>query len=98
MEDINKKAHDDELNKSKPELFVDESDSADKWYKTKTLDEKSGAEKRKALYCLVQTSDLRAAVKILDEGMKGTMADYEIVSIAETNIFDVFNFKESETA
>lgn len=84
------------------ELFVDESDIADKWYKTKlnfvTIDEKSGAEKRKALYCLVQTSDLHAAVKILDEGMKGTMADYEIVSIAETNILDVLNFKESETA
>ncbi|NLG03019.1 MAG: DUF4494 family protein [Clostridia bacterium] len=62
------------------------------------LDEKSGAEKRKAFYCLVQASDLRAAVKRLDEGMKGSMADYEIVSIAETNIFDVFNFKESETA
>jgi len=27
-----------------------------------------------------------------------TKKDYEIVSIAETNIFDVFNFKESETA
>ena len=53
---------------------------------------------KKAFYCLVQASDLRAAAKRLDEGMKGSMADYEIVSIAETNIFDVFNFKESETA
>ena len=40
-----------------------------------------------------QASDLRDAVKRLDKGMEGTMADYEIASIAETPIMDVFHYK-----
>lgn len=42
---------------------------------------------------LVQASDLRDAVKKLDEGMKGTMADYVISSIAETAIMDVYPYE-----
>jgi len=41
---------------------------------------------------LVQASDLRDAVKKLDEGMKGTMADYEIASVTETPIMDIFPY------
>ena len=32
------------------------------------------------------------------EGMKGTMADFEIVSIAETPIMDVYRMKVKEDA
>lgn len=39
---------------------------------------------------LVQAADLRDAVKKLDEGMKGTMADYQIVSVSETPIMDIY--------
>ena len=71
-------------------------DAADRWFKCKlyfiTLDEKSGAEKKTATNVLVQASDLRDAVKKLDEGMKGTMADYVIASIAETAIMDVYPY------
>jgi hypothetical protein len=35
---------------------------------------------------------LRDAVKKLDEGMKGTMADYQISSIAETALMDVYPY------
>ena len=42
---------------------------------------------------LVQASDLRDAVKKLDEGMKGTMADYVIASVAETAIMDVYPYE-----
>ena len=42
---------------------------------------------------LIQASDLRDAVKRLDKGMEGTMTDYEIASIAETPIMDVFHYK-----
>ena len=42
---------------------------------------------------LIQASDLRDAVKRLDKGMESTMADYEIASIAETPIMDVFHYK-----
>ena len=41
-------------------------------------------------HVLVQAADLRDAVKKLDAGMKGTMADYIICSVAETAIMDVF--------
>ena len=58
-----------------------------------TLDEKSGAEKKSNQNMLIQASDLRDAVKRLDKGMEGTMADYEIASIAETPIMDVFHYK-----
>ena len=76
------------------ELFFDES--GDRWYKCKvnfiTLDEKSGAEKKTATNVLVQAADLRDAVKKLDEGMKGTMADYVIASVAETALMDVYPY------
>ena len=71
--------------------------TADRWFKCKlffiTLDEKSGAEKKTSTTVLVQASDLRDAVKKLDEGMKGTMADYVIASVAETAIMDVYPYE-----
>lgn len=79
------------------ELFPSEEESADRWYKCKlwfiTLDEKSGAEKKTATNVLVQAADLRDAVKKLDEGMKGTMADYVIASVQETAIMDVYPYE-----
>ena len=70
------------------ELFPSDEESADRWFKCKlifiTLDEKSGAEKKTSTQVLVQAADLRDAVKKLDEGMKGTMADYQIGMVSET--------------
>ena len=78
------------------ELFFCEEDSADRWFKCKltfiSLDENSGAEKKTSSNVLVQAADLRDAVKKLDEGMKGSMMDYVISSMAETAIMDVFPF------
>ena len=82
------------------ELFPSNMEDADKWFRCKlafiTLDEKSRAEKRITTNVLVQASDLREAVKNLDEGMKGTMADYAIVSVAETAIMDVYPYAAKE--
>lgn len=79
------------------EIFPSDEEAADKWYKCKlyfvTLDEKSGAEKETATNILVQAADLRDAVKKLDEGMKGTMADYVIASVTETAIMDVYPYQ-----
>ena len=61
-----------------------------------TLDEKSGTEKKSNQTMLVQAADLRDAVKRLDKGMEGTMADYEIAAIAETPIMDVFHYNASK--
>ncbi|MDC2303795.1 DUF4494 domain-containing protein [Bacteroides stercoris] len=82
------------------ELFPCEEEAADRWFKCKlvfiTLDEKSGAEKKTSTQVLVQAADLRDAVKKLDEGMKGTMADYQIASVAETAIMDVYPYSAEE--
>lgn len=79
------------------ELFETDDDEADRWFKAKvnfiTLDEKNGVEKKTAQNMLVQASDLRDAVKRLDKGMESTMADYEIASMAETPIMDIFHYK-----
>lgn len=83
------------------ELFHSEEESADRWFSCRlefvTLDEKSGAEKKIKTNVLVQAADLRDAMKKLDEGMKGTMADYNAVCIKETALMDVFPFSEKES-
>ena len=80
------------------ELVFSDEEAADRWFKSKllfiTLDEKSGNEKKVATNVLIQASDLRDAVKKLDEGMKGTMADYIISSMAETQIMDVYRYTD----
>ena len=80
------------------EIFQSEDESADRWYKCKlwfvTVDEKNGLEKKTGAYILVQAADLREAVRRLDEGMKGTMSDYLISSVAETSIMDIFPYTE----
>ena len=74
------------------EIFWDES--GDRWYKVKvnfiTIDEKTASEKRTVSYILVLASSFRQAYDNFESGMKGTVADYEIESVAETKIMDVF--------
>lgn len=79
------------------EIFFSEEVTADRYFKCKllfiTLDEKSGKEKTTSTQILIQAADLRDAVKKLDEGMKGTMADYQIASVSETKIMDVYLYE-----
>lgn len=74
------------------EIFFNEG--ADRYYLVKvnfiTLDENSGIEKKTVSQILVQASDFEDAVEKFKIGMKGTLADYEIASITETMIMDVF--------
>ena len=76
------------------ELFFNEN--GDRYYKIKvyfiTLDEKSGAEKKTAAQMLAQASTLKEAIAVLEEGMKGTLSDYTIASVTETQLMDVFPF------
>jgi hypothetical protein len=75
------------------EIFRD--DSADKWYLVKcafiTIDEKTAAEKKSVSLILVAGNNFRHAFDNFMEGMKGTMADFEIVSISETAYLDVYS-------
>lgn len=81
------------------EIFYSDEDAADRWFRCKvafiTLDEKSGAEKRTSTYMLVQATNLRDAIKKLDKGMEGTMADYQITAVSETLIMDVYPYAAS---
>ena len=74
------------------EMFIDPD--GDKWYRAKvmfiTLDEKSGAEKKSASIMLIQAKDFQTAIKNLENGMKGTMSDWEINTLSETVIMDVY--------
>lgn len=76
------------------ELFFNEN--GDRFYKIKvyfiTLDEKSGAEKKTAAQMLAQACTLKEAISVLEDGMKGTLADYTIASVTETQLMDVFPF------
>lgn len=73
-------------------MFFDST--GDKWYRAKvmfiTLDEKTGEEKRAASIIFVQAKDFKTALANLEEGMKGTMTDWEINTIQETAIIDLY--------
>ena len=57
-----------------------------------SLDEKTGKEKKTAYYYLVQAEDLEHAKNNINEFMKSSMADYEISSISETSVLDVYEY------
>ena len=65
-----------------------------RWYKAKvqfiTIDEKSEKEKRSNVIYLVQACSVHNACDNIDNTMKGSMVDYDIVSVAEQPIIDVF--------
>lgn len=76
------------------EIFFNEN--GDRFYKIKvyfiTIDEKSGAEKKTATQMLTQASNLKEAIEVLEKGMKGTLANYEIASVTETALMDIFPY------
>lgn len=83
------------------EIFESNDAAADRWFKAKvayiSLDEKTGAEKRSNQQVLIQGTDIREAVKTLDKAMEGTLGEWVLVSIAETQIMDVYRYKKVES-
>ena len=82
------------------EIFFSDDEMADRWYKAKlqfiTIDEKTEKEKRSNVIYLVQAGTLNGAIKNVDEVMGGTMIDYVIVSLAETKLMDVYEYRKNE--
>ena len=74
------------------EIFYHEG--GDRYYLVKaafiSYDNKTDTEKKSISQILVQACDLEEALNNFNEGMKGTVDDYTIVSIAETAIMDIF--------
>lgn len=82
------------------EIFFSDIDDDDLWFKARlafiTIDEKKDKEKRtyvkKRTYVnyLIQAKSIERAKRYVDEVMGKTMIDYELKSLSETKIFDVF--------
>lgn len=79
------------------EIVENGADSADKWFKAKlmfvTYDEKTSKEKKQAVYFIVKASDINNAHICVVEHMKGSVMDYEIATLDETKIMDLFRYK-----
>lgn len=75
------------------EIFRD--DRADKWYLAKvafiTIDEKTAAEKRAISQILVAGSSFDGAYDNFKDGMKVVMGDFDLVSLTETALLDVYS-------
>lgn len=77
--------------------IVEGLSTADKWFKAKlnfiTIDEKSGKERKQAVHFIVRATDINNAHICVVEHMKGSMMDYEIATLDETKIMDLFRYK-----
>lgn len=76
------------------------NDEGEKWFRAKvnfiSLDEEKGVEKRIAVTMMVQANDVKEAWDGITEGMKGSLADYEIYSITTTEIEEIIKYEEEE--
>lgn len=67
--------------------------AADRFFLAKvafiTIDDKTGAEKRSISQMLVGGENLTEAIGNLNTAMKGTIADWELVAISETQILEI---------
>lgn len=76
------------------EIAFSEDTAADRWFKAKlqyiTIDEKTEKEKKTNVNFLIHAATFPGAVNNIQEMMKGSMTDYVIASVAETQIMDVF--------
>lgn len=80
------------------EIVFSENTNDDKWYKVKlafiTINEKTGKEKCTSHMYLVQADSVRNALANIESAMQGSIIDYHIVSLTETNYVDVFRYNE----
>lgn len=71
-----------------------------RWYKAKvqfiTIDEKSEKEKRSNVIYLVQACSVHNACDNIDNTIKGSIVDYDIVSVVEQPIIDVFELTAAQ--
>ena len=72
-------------------------ESCDRYYKAKlqfiTLDEKTGKEKPKHFYYLVQASSFDNSKDTIRKMKQATLIDYQIAAVSETKIVDVVEHK-----
>ena len=80
------------------ELFPNENGAC--WFKAKTsfvtVDEESGKEKKSNSYMLVEANNVKDAYEFLTEGLSDMIVPFEIPSVTESPIMDVFPFFKDE--
>lgn len=80
------------------EIFFSGNDDDDLWFKARlafiTIDDKN-KEKRTYVNYLIQAKSIERAKRYVDEVMGDTIIDYELKSLSETKIFDVFEHEPS---
>lgn len=78
------------------EIFFSDISDDDLWFKARlafiTINEKD-KEKRTYVNYLIQAKSIERAKRYVDEVMGKTMIDYELKSLSETKILDVFEHK-----
>lgn len=81
------------------EIFFSDLDKDDKFFKARlsfiTINEKTQKEKKSPVTYLIQAANLELARTYIDDVMEGTTIDYEVNSIVETKILDVFEHDNS---
>ena len=74
-------------------LFSDDSKD-DKWYRVKlafiTLNERTESEKKTITTYLFQAANIDKARSYIKEFMGNSMCDYDVASISETQVLDIF--------
>ncbi len=76
------------------------NENGDRWFKCKaafiSLDEEKGIERRSNTYILVQANNVKEAYDYLSKTLSDSISDFEIPSIQESPIMDVFGYSKSE--
>ena len=74
-------------------------ENGDRWFKCKVsyiaIDEEKGMERKTNSYILLKAFNVKDAYEKLEKEMSTTMSDYEIASIQESPILDVFPYEYS---
>lgn len=77
------------------------NENGDRWYKIKynelIVDEKTGKEKKIAVFTLVQATELKQALDLFLQSMKSVNFDFEVVQVTETALMDVFSVNGSSS-
>lgn len=80
------------------ELIPDEN--GDRWFKCKvtfvSLDEEKGIERRSSTYMLVQANNIKEAYENTQKALSDTISDFEITSIQESPLMDIFNYSKDK--
>lgn len=80
--------------------LVADHDGAEKWFRAKvnflTIDEKTAKLKKTAIYYIINADSIDAAHAKLLEELKDTIGEYQIVTLDETRILEVYSISKNE--